>query len=79
MEQTLEQKKRHELVAEISTISVEIFNQPMPIKAFDHLCDGSIEYLEDLLNDMRFLKELSPTGRMLYLKALMNNQERVGL
>jgi hypothetical protein len=78
MKETIEQRKRLDLIEMISTLSVEIFKQPMNIDAFDHLCDGPVEYLEDLLADLRFMKELSPIGRELYLKALMNGFERVG-
>jgi hypothetical protein len=50
----------------------------MNIKAFDHLCDGPMEYLEELLTDLKFMEQLSPLGRELYLKGLMNGGEREG-
>lgn len=79
MKETLEQRKRLDLIEEISTLSVEVFNQPMNINAFDHICDSPVEYLEDLLSDLKFMKELSPIGRKLYLLALMKGKQRVGL
>jgi hypothetical protein len=79
MKETIEQRQRLDLIEMISTLSVEIFKQPMSIDAFDHICDGPVEYLEDLLNDLKFMKELSPVGRELYLRVLMNGGQRVGL
>ena len=79
MKETIEQRKRLDLIEMISTLSVEIFMQPMNINAFDHLCDGPVEYLEELLTDLKFMKELSPIGRALYLKGLMEGAERGGL
>lgn len=78
MQQTIDQEKRSKLIREICVLSVEIFKQPMSIDALDHLCDGPIEYLEELLTDLKFMEQLSPLGRKLYLKALMNGFERVG-
>lgn len=79
MKETLEQRKRLDLIEEISTLSVEVFKQPMNINAFDHICDSPVEYLEELLTDMKFMAELSPAGRILYLQVIMNNGQRAGL
>lgn len=79
MKETIDQRKRYDLIEEISTLSVEVFKQPMSIEAFDHLCDGPVEYLEELLTDMKFMAELSPAGRILYLQVIMNNGQRAGL
>ena len=78
MQQTIDQQKRLDLIRDISVLSVKIFKQPMNINAFDHLCDGPVEYLEELLTDLKFMEQLSPLGRELYLKGLMNGGKREG-